>query len=318
MALPDHHTAADVAAIRAWVAVLAREPRSGDLLELRRRLPDGEMTKRFFPADRPARLVEAIARFGRRSDVYVGCALRARRERGRGAYGGSWVAWADCDTPESVARLDSFSPSPTMVVRSGGRGGCHAYWALDEPASPWQVEAANRSLARRLDADEACFDATRILRPPSTLNFKYEPPAPVTLEICADHRRYPLSRLSEGLPRPTPEPGRAPPAGGRHHGDPIRDLEPAQYVSALLGVEVPRHRKVRCPFHRDEHPSLHVYPAADQGWFCFSCRRGGSAYDLAAALWGVDTRGAAFRSLRRRLTAELGLAPPTHADALDR
>lgn len=184
--------------------------------------------------------------------------------------------------------------------------------------SAWQIEAANRSLANRLEADESCFDATRILHPPATRNFKYRPPAPVTLELYADHRRYLLSDLCEELPRPAPAPSGHTPAEQRRHDDPIRDLEPAQYVSALLQVEVPRHRKVPCPFHKDEHPSLHVYPAADQGWFCFSCRRGGTAYDLAAALWGMDTRGASFRSLRRRLASEFELALPTPADGLDR
>jgi hypothetical protein len=44
-----------------------------------------------------------------------------------------------------------------------------------------------------------------------------------------------------------------------------------------------------------------VYAAPERGWICYSCRRGGSIYDLAAELWGVGTRGGEFIELRRRL-----------------
>lgn len=61
--------------------------------------------------------------------------------------------------------------------------------------------------------------------------------------------------------------------------------------AAMLGVaeryfgEIPRHRKVRCPFHADGSPSLHVY---DDGWHCFGCGEHGDAVDLVAKLDGVD------------------------------
>lgn len=61
--------------------------------------------------------------------------------------------------------------------------------------------------------------------------------------------------------------------------------------AAMLGVaeryfgEIPRHRKVRCPFHADGSPSLHVY---DDGWHCFGCGEHGDAVDLVAKLDNVD------------------------------
>jgi hypothetical protein len=84
-------------------------------------------------------------------------------------------------------------------------------------------------------------------------------------------------------------------------GDPLLRIAPATYVGGLLGVEAHPGRKVPCPFHIDERPSLHVYPTAARGWCCFSCGRGGSIYDLAAAVWGLGTRGPDFIELRRRL-----------------
>jgi len=59
--------------------------------------------------------------------------------------------------------------------------------------------------------------------------------------------------------------------------------------------------------HDDHTPSLQLY---DHGWYCFgACRTGGSIYDFAALLYGLDTRGRQFRELRQRLAAELHVAP---------
>jgi hypothetical protein len=48
-----------------------------------------------------------------------------------------------------------------------------------------------------------------------------------------------------------------------------------------------------------------VYETPEGGWYCFSCKRGTSVYDLAGPLWGLATRGADFLELRRRLHALL-------------
>ena len=292
-------------AIWAYLEVLARDASRGELLELRYRLPRGRMAKRFFPAESPAGLVEAVARLGLRADAYVGCALRQSAVVGHAF--AARVVWADCDTVEAVERLAVFEPEPTMVVRSGARGGRHAYWAVDEPMRADAVEAANARLALALGADSACCDAGRILRPPGTRNFKYDPPADVRLELLERARTYPLVEITSDLPvvpeRPTP---RHPTT--RRLNDPLLAVPPAEYVSALLGVRVPRHGKVCCPFHEDEDPSLHVYREPGRGWFCFSCRRGGSVYDLAADLWGEETRGPGVRALRRRLSATLDVS----------
>ena len=75
----------------------------------------------------------------------------------------------------------------------------------------------------------------------------------------------------------------------------------------LLGVEVPRHRKVPCPFHDDRHASLHVYETDEQGWYCFgACRRGSTIYDLAAPLYGYAARGEDFLRLRAELRRLFG------------
>jgi len=84
-------------------------------------------------------------------------------------------------------------------------------------------------------------------------------------------------------------------------GDPLLLVPPPVYFERLTGLRVGRSGKLRCLFHDDRSPSLHVYGEAGRGWYCFGCGRGGSVYDLAALLWGRKTRGGDFLELRREL-----------------
>jgi len=169
---------------------------------------------------------------------------------------------------------------------------------------------ANRRLAHALGADPASADAARILRVPGTLSHKHDPPTRVDALRLDPDRRWDADDVVGALPDP-PAPARAPftpaPAQVRGH-DPLLAIAPDVYVRRLLGVEVPRHRKVRCPFHEDRHASLHVYEKAERGWYCFgACRRGGTIYDLAAPLYGYSARGEDFLRLRTELRRLFGL-----------
>jgi hypothetical protein len=289
----------------SFLAALAATAGGGELLELRYRLDDGQRMGRVF--DRPDRLralaTRAIA-LGRRTDVYVGCAPRTRRHGGRDAVERAFVLWADCDGEQAVTALSEFEPMPAIVVASGTGSNCHAYWPLTEPLPRDEVEAANRRLAHALGADPASADAARILRVPGTLSHKHDPPTPVDALRLDPDRRLEAGDVVGGLADP-PAPARAPftPAPVQVRGDDaLLAIAPEVYVRRLLGVEVPRHRKVRCPFHEDRHASLHVYESAERGWYCFgACRRGGTIYDLAAPLFGYAVRGEDFLRLRAEL-----------------
>jgi CHC2 zinc finger len=89
--------------------------------------------------------------------------------------------------------------------------------------------------------------------------------------------------------------------------DVLLSIEPGQYVEALTGHEAPGHRMICCPLpdHEDGTPSFRAYPDPEEGWFCFGCARGGTIYDFAAALWGLQTRGSGFVELRQRLARAL-------------
>lgn len=123
------------------------------------------------------------------------------------------------------------------------------------------------------------------------------------LLVADERRRVEIGELEHDLP-PEPE---SPSAirrlrtSGEAPIDALRSVPPALYVERLTGQRVGRSRKVRCPFHDDQTPSLHVYEDADRGWYCFGCARGGSIYDLAALLWQRETRGEDFVALRRDL-----------------
>jgi len=196
-------------------------------------------------------------------------------------------------------------------VRSGTGENCHAYWPLTDPLSSDAVEAANRRLARALGADLESTDAARVLRPASTLNFKVSPASQVVL-VRLNGLVFDTRTLLEGLPADEPARRTVPQGPQRAGDDLLRRIEPVIYVAVLTGEDVPNDRKVSCPFHRDRTPSLHVYETAEEGWFCYGCRRGGSVYDLGAAVFGLSATGREFHELRRRLYAALlpGRCPP--------
>lgn len=54
--------------------------------------------------------------------------------------------------------------------------------------------------------------------------------------------------------------------------------------------------------HNDKTPSLQLYP--DHSWYCFGCQQGGSIYEFAAALWGVN-HTPRWRSQLRRSLAQI-------------
>ena len=298
--------------LERYLHVLAGREPAGALIELRLRRPGAlVMRQRFWPAPRARRAAETALWLAARHDVYVGVLPRTRRAGGKTALERASILWVDCDGPVATAALERFAPAPAIVVASGG--GHHAYWPLTAAIDPIEAEGLNRRLAHALGADTASCDAARILRPPGTLNHKYDPPRAVRLERLSGEV-FDLAALTAALPAP-PE-GHALSGGPRfarpRGDDPLLALEPRLYVDVLTGLEVGRDGKVSCPFHDDSTPSLHVYPTPAGGWRCYGCHRGGSVYDLAAPLWGLGTRGADFVELRARLYELLlpGQDPP--------
>jgi hypothetical protein len=284
------------------------------LLDVRYRVRGRDLA-RFFVPIHATNAASTIVRIGRRTDVYVGVAPRVCRSGGRDDLAPTSLLWADCDEPRAVATLFAFQPPASMIVTSGGgengHKNVHAYWALTRSLTVEALEAANRRLTAALGADPRCADPARILRVPGSQSFKRLPPRPVEL-LRYTSARYPPEAILGGpplLPEPPPRIGAQRLHSRRPRPDPLLMIEPTDYVFALTGRKAGRDGKIRCPFHHEDRtPSLHVYPDAERGWYCFGCGRGGSVYDLAALLWQRETRGEEFLRLRRDLKSLLSPA----------
>jgi hypothetical protein len=289
-------------------AIRGREP-AGSLFELRHKLDSGGMGQTFHDCHQLDGLLDPISQLGRRTDVYIGCAPRTRRQGGRDSIARLWTLWADVDGADALERLRAFKPAPHMVIRSGSPDSVHAWWDLREPASPHQAERANRRLAHHLTADMRATDAARILRPAGTLNHKHRPAVPVECVHLDARRALTVDELLAGVPElPAAEAGPPRPLRRRlfHDRDPIQSIPAIEYVPAITRRPVGRDGKAQCPFHaggQERTPSLHAY-ADDQGWFCFGGDKGGDVYTLGAMLYGLDSRRD-FREIKRRIASDL-------------
>lgn len=297
-------TGSPVDDLDVYLATLAGGAPDSAFLEIRYRVSITALAAEFIPAHDRTTLASAVRGRAARSDVYVGCAPRVRPSGTKRDITELWVLWAECDGLGAARAARSYEPAPSIVVASGSGPNLHAYWPLRSPLAPRDAEVANLRLAYALGADRVCFDAARILRPPGTWNHKHAPPQPVkalrmergvAFEASDVIARAPAIEIERIERRWTDR-------GARDlRGDPLLRIPPALYVSELLGVPARAGRKVHCPFHDEQHPSLHVYPTAARGWSCFSCGRGGSIYDLAAGVWRLRTRGREFVELRHLL-----------------
>lgn len=63
-------------------------------------------------------------------------------------------------------------------------------------------------------------------------------------------------------------------------------------VAEFYGYPVDRQGRCLCPFHKDKHPSMKIYPD-DRGYYCFSCGSGGDTITFVSRLYGLDNEGAA-------------------------
>lgn len=135
------------------------------------------------------------------AEVFFSPALYKSRKPLQKEVLGSWVAWVDFDGNFPEEWPEDVAPVPTLELQSSTDTKRHAYWELEEFATPKQIEELNRSLAAAMDADMSGWDANQFLRPPHSVNRKYAKP------IVAKIVRNRLDRVYEyeafdHLPRP--------------------------------------------------------------------------------------------------------------------
>jgi hypothetical protein len=270
-----------------------------------------------------------------REEAFVGVAPRLRRRGDKHAIAHSRFLWVDVDAPGELPALWALlAERPChLLIESGGSGGAHAYWKLAEPLAAARVEPttgevtepieqANLRLIHALGvdadgrpcvADVACHERARVMRLAGTVNYKTGQYARI-VEADFALPAYPLGELVGDLADPSPTRRADPRPRASAHGDPYKQIAPAEYFARLAGITVPRGGLVSCPApgHRDRHPSCSVGAEASQGWCCHSgdCGARGAIYDLASVLlggpWGRELRGSAFTRARARVREAFG------------
>jgi hypothetical protein len=115
---------------------------------------------------------------------------------------------------ETLAHVRALAVPPSVIVASGG--GYHCYWLLAEPFVLDTDKARERAVGVQRDwvtlvgSDDAAKDIARVLRVPGTLNYKYNPPRPVTFLEQDYSRTYTLDALRAMLPAVAPRKARTP------------------------------------------------------------------------------------------------------------
>ncbi len=242
---------------------------------------DGTAVEKFLPASDISAAAEwALMRRGA-GNLYVGVLPRTRQSGGRDAIRQAGVVWADCDSPESVAALEAFPLAPSIVVRSGSGENVHAYWILEQPIDLDRVEQLNKRLAAELGGDKV-HDAARVLRLPSTLNHKHDPPTEVELVDCSG-ARHAVADIESILPEVFTGPQAH--TTEKRKQSALADSGPTQMVLGRLeGVrKTSNDWSARCPAHDDQRPSLSV-AEADDGRCLVHCFAGCAAEAVVTAI----------------------------------
>jgi hypothetical protein len=217
----------------------------------------GAIEDRVFSRDMGELVAFITKKLVQKKTVYFGCCTRDgiehEEQEGKKTLGGKincreiTAFWCDIDAKAReeqvavLARIDVYSPAPSIVIHSGG--GFHLYWLLPAPiaAHDPRVEPILKRLAADFAADKSCAELARVLRPPGTKNFKKEYGEPQDVILLREDwdKRYriedfPAGRTAYGVKpaefSPVESNGRIPlgkrypflvsRAGGyRHHGD---------------------------------------------------------------------------------------------------
>jgi hypothetical protein len=337
---PERHRAVQLGLLHeqtgGLVELAAGARRDGRLqISTRRRadhfLPGGE-------AGGPGWL-EALLELARRhadrgEELFVAPAARSAAGAHKQAVSETRWLWVDVDQPGQLHALWAFlAERPChLLVESGGSGGVHAYWKLEEPLPATRlvdgtgellepIERANLQIVHRLGvgadgkanvADPACAERSRVMRLAGTVNGKTGAHARI-VEADFELAPYPVKQLVGDLPDPTTPTSRR----ARRDGtsvDPYKRIGPPAYFERLAGIVVPRDGLVSCPApgHADRNPSCSVGTDPSSGWCCHSggCGARGAIYDLASVLlggpWGRELRGEAFKRARAYVADAFG------------
>lgn len=150
------------------------------------------------PAGDRDELARTIEQHSRHGEVRLGLALRnvgdlAAVERAH-------CLWVELRNRGGFTRLRDFHKPPTIVLRYEDTDTRIAIWALEQPATPQVLEAANRRLASELGADRKAADPTHAIVPPGAF-FRRRQRIPAEVQLVAARRvTYHVDDVARGLP----------------------------------------------------------------------------------------------------------------------
>ena len=72
----------------------------------------------------------------------------------------------------------------------------------------------------------------------------------------------------------------------------VKNLVGMRKAAEFYGYPVDRQGRCLCPFHRDRHPSMKIYPH-DRGYYCFACGEGGDVVTFVSRLYNLKNEEAA-------------------------
>lgn len=126
-------------------------------------------------------IVHFVRENSRTLDVYFAPAIFNEPSATKKDFKESRVVWCEFDgfLPQE------YKQDPSLVVQSSSENNRHVYWFLqDAITDSSSLERINRGLTYQYGADASGWDATQILRPPTTSNYKYDSkPAVVLLSV---------------------------------------------------------------------------------------------------------------------------------------
>lgn len=107
--------------------------------------------------------------------IYKDTGVRDKTVLNRDNVLGTWVLWADFDGNARIKwPTNSDVPEPSIRIVTSSETHQHCYWELtDFLTDPDSIEAKNRTIAYKLDADKSGWDYSQLLRPPDTTNHGY-------------------------------------------------------------------------------------------------------------------------------------------------
>lgn len=119
-----------------------------------------------WPTEKEA-LIGHINKYTATREVYYGPALFKAPNAEKEDFKGTHFVWAEFDgsLPDSIDGI----PEPTIKIQSSTDNHEHWYWRLENFVTDITVvETISQRLAYKLQADLSCWNANRVLRPPTT------------------------------------------------------------------------------------------------------------------------------------------------------